>query len=90
MPTYYCNIQTPFLITSQNSCTATCPDGSYGESTTLTCQPCLSQCARCTNPNNCTYCPQGEYLRNDSFCYTTCPTGSVANDTTRTCDQCVA
>ena len=88
MPTYYCNINTPYQILNQSSCVATCPNPTWGNPATLTCDPCLATCASCSTGTTCTTCNSGLFLRTDNLCYTTCPAAFAANNATNVCDAC--
>ena len=88
MPTYACNISTPYQILNQSTCVATCPDPSFANNATLTCDACPTGCTACTSLTFCSTCSSGYYRRTDNLCYTTCPAGFVANNVTNTCDSC--
>lgn len=90
MPTYACNVATPFqhTVNGTATCVATCPNPFWGNSATLTCDSCLASCASCTTGTTCTSCNSGLFLRTDNLCYTTCPAGFAANNSTNTCDAC--
>ena len=87
-PTYACNISTPYQIINQSSCVATCPDPSFANNATLTCDACPTGCSACTSLTFCSTCSSGYFLRADNLCYTTCPNGYVENNVSNTCDTC--
>ena len=72
MPTYYCDISTPYFIVNQSACVSQCPPGLVQNDITLTCDSCFLGCYDCLNGSQCIQCTQGFFMRADNMCYSTC------------------
>lgn len=83
---YYATLTVSGVV---NSCTATCPDYYFIQSSTLTCQKCINLCLTCTSTNNCQKCVTPYFLYNNQ-CVTSCPeqTYSVMNTGGYQCKNC--
>ena len=86
LPTYYCDILTPYKVVGQDTCVAQCPSGYVTNDQTLTCDVCSAWCASCTN-GQCTQCSSG-YLLANGACYTSCPVGFYQHSTNNVCVPC--
>ena len=64
-------------------CLDACPQGHYADVSTMTCQPCYSNCLNCLNASFCTQCSSNYYLfsfasSSINECVLTCPMGYFA------------
>ena len=70
-----------------NTCTQACPNGTFYNSTSLSCQTCTSNCNRCIiNATNCIDCIASTYFLN-STCFSVCPDNYYGNG--GNCTACV-
>ena len=82
-----------YLISTQTpwTCSPTCPDGYYGETSTITCVAC-SNCKTCDlSIKNCTSCDSGKFLissQTNWTCDTNCPFGYYGDTSLNTCKIC--
>jgi len=80
------NCATGFLLTLDEKCESTCPDGSYQNGTS--CQECSSPCLTCTtSATNCLSCNESWYLLNNS-CVDNCPLNYYVENGQSTCNEC--
>lgn len=62
-----------------STCEPLCPDGLFSEGSSLTCNPCHAECAKCFGPSNheCLGCVDSMFLlklnETDSYCIQECP-----------------
>jgi proprotein convertase subtilisin/kexin type 5 len=78
-----------YFLRSDSLCYSTCLPGTYGNSSTNTCDSCtIAVCATCTSLSVCQSCQAGYFLRSDNFCYSTCLPGTYGNSSTKVCDSC--
>ena len=82
-----------FLIYGTNTCSKTCPNGQYSNSTSYTCMLCNANCLTCIGTSSyCLTCGFSTIGANlylyGSSCLLTCPDGYFANVTANTCDPC--
>ena len=101
-PNYYeCLSCLPDSWLYQNQCLSVCPDGTYPNNDTLTCDPCYQStsitdtsqsCKTCSGPldTNCLTCYAGSYLYPPQMsCLTSCPkTSWYPRTDTNECDKC--
>lgn len=92
MSSTYCLTCQPsyFLVTTNNTCTSTCPDGTYSENVTQMCLQCPSNCQTCLNSTYCLSCISGRtflYLQTNN-CINDCPQGYYGNTSTIACALC--
>lgn len=78
---------------TNNLCMNTCPIGFWGNSTTMTCEPCHGICETCTGPTDtdCILCQTSPRLyksSDDSKCYPNCSDGKWINTIGYICDHC--
>ena len=69
-----------FLL--NNTCSITCPSGTYGGFDNLTCTSCSSPCQTCNGntPSSCFTCIGGyNLIYGTNYCNSTCPDGQYAN-----------
>jgi proprotein convertase subtilisin/kexin type 5 len=69
-------------------CDASCPDGSWPNSDTQTCDSCAQGCTTCSTASVCTGCSTGYYLTAAGVCTQFCPSGTYG--TGSTCYSCLA
>lgn len=67
-----------YLNADNNTCVATCPDGYFGNSSTMTCDSCDLLCKTCKNLTHCYECVD-TYGWNDYNCYDICPIGTFTD-----------
>jgi len=66
---------------------ADCINGSYPNSSALTCSACPSSCALCSASSNCSKCSPTFYLYGLA-CVSSCPNGTLADNLTSSCKNC--
>jgi proprotein convertase subtilisin/kexin type 5 len=100
MPTNFgpdCSItacsQGEYYHPASQTCTSSCPSGTYPNKYSNTCEPCKSPCLQCINtPTNCIGCVASSADRffYNGTCYRTCPNSTFASGLTCiACDQSV-
>ena len=84
---------TPYFLKDVNTCTTTCDNGYYGNSTTNLCVLCPSVCATCTASDTCQSCQSvngvGYYLSSNT-CVIQCPLGQYGKVSDYTCQPCAS
>lgn len=84
-------VQNYFKVPNLQTCSTSCPTGSYGNVLNNNCDYCQKGCVNCTNdPSNCFACNSAggsDYFKtNDSnSCVTVCPDGFFSNSSDYTC-----
>jgi proprotein convertase subtilisin/kexin type 5 len=73
------------LYLSGYRCISTCPETTYPNGTTFTCNPCVSPCSSCSSLSTCNTCMSGYYLYG-TYCSSQCPPGYVG--IALTCEKC--
>jgi proprotein convertase subtilisin/kexin type 5 len=82
-----CNAGT-YLDSTTSTCVATCPDEYYKDDSTLTCQPCVSPCKKCTTSAVCLTCIT-DYFLFGTICTDNCTDGTyIENSQSGKCDPC--
>ncbi|KCV68063.1 TKL protein kinase [Fonticula alba] len=83
------------LLTHGGACVAACPEGTFGEATSATCQPCALECGACVGPgaDQCTSCARGmdawPAAGDQLFaCVPSCPAGEYRPGEEHTCLPC--
>lgn len=86
-----------YLLPSSTTCVveASCPIGTYPDSSTNICQPCHSYCAVCTGPavNECSQCNSGYYRKQGTTtCVVAsgCPALTYPDTSSNVCESCHA
>ena len=82
-----------YLISTQTpwTCSSTCPDGYYGETSTITCVACSNCKTYDLSIKNCTSCDSGKFLissQTNWTCDTNCPFGYYGDTSLNTCKIC--
>jgi len=79
---------------NDNTCIENCPERTYPNSSTKTCDLCHSECFSCNGdlPSDCLLCTNYKYFYNES-CTSTCPQNTYENSThclncNASCDSC--
>ena len=76
-----------FYLTPTGECLTACPEGTYRNSLTWTCDPCPIGCKECINSTFCRQC-NATYLYVKSTCVTTCPPSTYSETGFGMCMGC--
>jgi proprotein convertase subtilisin/kexin type 5 len=79
-----------FYISLSHTCTTTCPNGYYGNTSTNICDLCHPFCTVCTGPlsTQCSMCANYSgitFFLSENQCLSICPNGTFANTSTNQC-----
>ncbi|KAL4494134.1 hypothetical protein ABPG72_016090 [Tetrahymena utriculariae] len=70
-------------------CQSYCPSQYFKNTTTLTCDQCVTNCQQCTNNTSCSQCLPNYYLQpSQNSCLATCPSGYQLNISNWSCKAC--
>ncbi|XP_072564200.1 proprotein convertase subtilisin/kexin type 5b isoform X2 [Paramormyrops kingsleyae] len=67
-------------------CYKSCPDKTYSDSNSMTCEPCGDQCVTCDD-SACFWCEDGYFLSDDK-CVQECEEGFYADEESQECEAC--
>lgn len=70
-----------YLDGQTKQCVSPCPDKTFPNNTTKTCDNCPVTCDKCTSEDKCTDCIDNYHLDNSGKCKDTCPDGLILSGT---------
>lgn len=70
-------------------CVDGCPDKTYGDDNTKTCEACRPECVTCYDGATCVECISG-YIIDNGYCFVDCGSSEFYSQATSSCAACPA